>query len=138
MQHPFEGILQPDTPLNEAKPTRRALLVKLVGAAAALLGVGTAASAQGWRRRPTTLALGEEGGSVTTYATGEEGGWATTYAWGEEGSWWPEPRRWATTYATGEEGGWSYPPLPPLPTPPPIPPIRRPTTLAIGEEGGRY
>jgi hypothetical protein len=40
---------------------------------------------QGGRLRLTTLALGEEGGTVTTMALGEEGGTMTTMALGEEG-----------------------------------------------------
>lgn len=54
----------------------------------------------GLRKRPpvTTLAIGEEGGSITTLAVGEEGGVVTTLALGEEG-----PK--VTTLAVGEEGG---------------------------------
>jgi len=62
--------------------------------------------------RPTTLALGEEGGPrPTTLAIGEEGG-PTTEAIGEEGG--PRP----STRRLGEEGGG------------------RPSTKALGEEGG--
>lgn len=46
----------------------------------------------------TTLALGEEGGSVTTLAIGEEGTSVTTKMLGEEGGV-------ITTLALGEEGG---------------------------------
>ena len=53
----------------------------------------------GAKRLPfTTLAVGEEGGTVTTLAIGEEGGCVTTYKIGEEGPIY-------TTLALGEEGG---------------------------------
>jgi len=133
MQHPFEGIMPFRQEGRERRPTRRSALRRMAAAAAALLGMGTAASAHGPRRRPTTLALGEEGGVVTTQALGEEGGRVTTYALGEEGG----P---VTTYALGEEGGpwwrepapdsdevpWQRPPLPPLPPLPRVPRIVRP------------
>jgi len=77
-----------------------------------------------WAPRPTTLAVGEEGGGgprvPTTRAVGEEGGWppeVTTRALGEEGGQLPHP----TTLAVGEEGG----------QPPPV----GATTRALGEEG---
>jgi hypothetical protein len=78
-----------------------------------------------WAPRPTTLAVGEEGGVrppiPTTRALGEEGGrppQITTFALGEEGGQMPRP----TTLAVGEEGG--------------LPPSVGPTTQALGEEGG--
>ena len=82
-----------------------------------------------WASRPTTRAIGEEGGP-TTKRRGEEGGpRPTTLRVGEEG---------ATTLAIGEEGGGPFPrPIPrpiPRPLPEPLPP--RKTTLALGEEGG--
>jgi hypothetical protein len=124
MMHPFEGLAGPTPP--DPSPTRRSALARMLGAAGALFGLGTAAAAQSPRPRPTTQAIGEEGGrGATTYAVGEEGGrWATTYALGEEGGYVTtyalgEEGGWATTYALGEEGG------------------RRPTTQALGEEGGR-
>jgi hypothetical protein len=128
MQHPFEGVMRARQETTGARSTRRALLGRMLGAVAGLLGIATVASAQAPVRRGTTLACGEEGGGVTTYAWGEEGGWRPRRPW------------WATTYATGEEGGWAapVPPLMPLVPPvPPIPPVRYPTTLAVGEGGGR-
>ena len=133
MQHPFEGVLAAAPQATQAKTTRRSFFGKALGAVAALLGLGAAASAQSRGRRPTTLAFGEEGGSATTYAWGEEGGVITTRALYEEGGWRPPP----TTYAMFEEGGgWPSPVAPLPPSIRPIPPVRPPTTLAIGEEGG--
>jgi hypothetical protein len=40
---------------------------------------------RGGSEKITTLAVGEEGGTVTTQAVGEEGGTFTTLALGEEG-----------------------------------------------------
>ena len=80
--------------------------------------------------RPTTLAIGEEGGKPrpTTEAVGEEGG-VTTKALGEEGGR-PKPSTRAlgeeggvTTQALGEEGGAKPP--------------KKITTFALGEEGGK-
>ena len=81
-----------------------------------------------WDRRMTTMALGEEGAKPgqprpTTKAIGEEGGvkpQPTTLMFGEEGAVKPQPRPpKMTTQALGEEGG------------------ERMTTMALGEEGGR-
>jgi hypothetical protein len=113
MQHPFEGVMGVGQESAEAGATRRSVLGRMLGAVAALFGLGAVASAAP-PRRPTTYALGEEGG-VTTYALGEEGG-ATTYALGEEGGYGRARRRPPTTLMLGEEGGV--------------------TTQAIGEEGG--
>jgi hypothetical protein len=130
MQHPFEGIMRAEPETIEARPTRRSVLGLLLGALAALFGAGAVASAQSPGRRPTTMAYGEEGGTITTYAYGEEGGVVTTYTWGEEGGSWPPQVRRPTTFAVGEEGGYRPPPVRR------VPPVRRPTTLAFGEEGG--
>lgn len=136
MKHPFEVVMKPDeTP--EARPSRRSVLGRMLGAFAAVLGFGSVASAQGSVRQFTTAPLSEEGGGGSpTYIWGEMGsGWrATTYAYGEEGGghrppwqrppWQHPPTTYAlgeegtaTTYALGEEGGG-------------------PTTRALGEEGG--
>src|SRR5262245_6351591 len=80
MQHPFEGIMRAEPETIETRPTRRSVLGLLLGALAALFGAGAVATAQSPGRRPTTLAYGEEGGTITTYAYGEEGGVVTTYA----------------------------------------------------------
>ena len=62
-------------------------------------GAGTRATID----RPTTMAIGEEGGGPTTMATGEEDISApTTMATGEEGSGGP------TTMATGEEASTMF------------------------------
>src|SRR5687768_14514464 len=97
MRHPFDGI-EGDRP---AQTTRRSALARMLGAVAGLFGLGAVAKAAP-PRRPTTLALGEEGGRPpTTLALGEEGGRPpTTLALGEEGS-----RPPVTTQALGEEGG---------------------------------
>src|SRR5262245_65404900 len=102
MQHPFEGVMGVEQETTEARATRRSVLGRMLGAVAALFGVGAVASAAPPRRRPTTHALGEEGG-FTTQALGEEGGrppgnWFTTFALGEEG-------RVGTTTALRREGG---------------------------------
>lgn len=55
--------------------------------------------------RPTTYALGEEGGGPPPNWDGR----VTTQALGEEGGRYPRPWPGATTYALGEEGGY-YPP----------------------------
>jgi len=143
MRHPFDGI-NPLISLDENRGAstspelsrrmhRRSVVTQLFAATFAALTAGLSRKATAQTRyynprrgRPTTYALGEEGGGyprrhtgpttarlgeeggVTTYATGEEGG-ATTYALGEEGG--------VTTYAIGEEGGGV-------------------TTYAVGEEGG--
>jgi len=123
MQHPFEGVMETRQEPAQPRATRRSALGRMLGAVAAMFGAGAVASAQPGRR-PTTLAVGEEGGvrppmppRPTTLAVGEEGG-ATTLALGEEGG--------VTTQALGEEGGMR----------PPLRPVPPPTTLAIGEEGG--
>lgn len=124
MRHPFGGIIRPD------RPSRRSWLRRAFATVAGLFGVGAVSAAaaappQIGRKntRPTTLAVGEEGGKpVTTLAIGEEGGnkpttlrvgeegGTTTRTKGEEGG--------ITTFALGEEGGGN------------------PTTLRVGEEGG--
>jgi hypothetical protein len=123
MQHPFEGVMGAGPEKMEARPTRRSVLGRMLGAMAALFGTAAAASARAPRRPPTTLALGEEGGGITTMAWREEGGW-----------WCPLPRGEVTTFALGEEGGYAPPPARPIS---PVPPSRRPTTQALGEEGGQ-
>jgi hypothetical protein len=123
MQHPFEGVIGAG-PEREARPTRRSVLGRMLGAMAALIGTSAAASAKAPGRPVTTLAVGEEGGGITTMALGEEGGW-----WPPP----PPPRGGFTTFALGEEGGFKPPALPVLP----VPPIPRLTTQALGEEGGR-
>lgn len=102
MRHPFDGVND-----EQAVMSRRAALGAMAG-----LALPAAAAAQ----RPSTRALGEEGGKpVTTYAIGEEGGGGpTTLAIGEEGG--------ATTKAIGEEGGAG---------------VRPCTTEPFGEEAGR-
>ena len=143
MLHPFEAVMPAGEETTTLKPTRRGLLVKLGAAVAALLGLGTAASAQG--RRVTTQALGEEGGGrFTTFALGEEGGRVTTFALGEEGS--GRPWRPTTTYPAAEEGGGARRPpgarpgarpfsqVPGVPPVPPLPPGEF-STFALGEEG---
>jgi hypothetical protein len=130
MRHPFDGINPaPEAPLGEGT-TRRSVLRGMLGALVALLGGAAFARAaapptERPKPRPTTQALGEEGG-LPTERLGEDGRpGPTTLALGEEGG---RPR--PTTAALGEEGG--------LPT-------ERlgedgrpgPTTLAVGEEGGR-
>ncbi len=72
---------------------------------------------------PSTVSGAEEGGKPTTKARGEEGN-VTTRARGEEGT--------ITTQALGEEGGT----LPATQALGEEAGTRRPTTLAIGEEGG--
>jgi hypothetical protein len=157
MRHPFDGInlAGPEDSLRaepiEPRTSRRSALRRAFGAAAGVLAAlsGRMASAQSYRYRPrgrpTTLALGEEGGSspwpqrppagqpgggtwgrrgATTFALGEEGGGhtPTTFALGEEGGYPPQRPPGGgvvTTYAVGEEGG----------SPP------RVTTFALGEEG---
>jgi len=143
MRHPFDGINSlisldenrgtSTSPEQPRRMHRRSVVTRLFAATFAALTAGLSRKATAQTRyynprrgRPTTYALGEEGGGyprrhtgptttrlgeeggVTTYATGEEGG-MTTYAIGEEGGG-------VTTYAVGEEGGT--------------------TTFAIGEEGG--
>jgi hypothetical protein len=124
MRHPFEGVM--DAEVARPRATRRTALGRMLGAVAALFGTAAAACAQP-PRRPTTLALGEEGGRPTTLAVGEEGGVRplgpgrpTTLAVGAEGGT-------VTTSALGAEGG----------TRPQMRPPGRPTTFALGEEGGR-
>src|SRR5262245_12244501 len=105
MQHPFEGVMGADQQPDRPRATRRSALGRMLGAVAALFGTAAVASARP-PGRPTTLAVGEEGGRPpTTLAIGEEGG-ATTLAIGEEGG---RP----TTLAVGEEGG--RPPVRPVP-----------------------
>ncbi|GIW78554.1 MAG: hypothetical protein KatS3mg105_0361 [Gemmatales bacterium] len=123
MQHPFDGLIVPAGNRDAHVPTRRAALGQMLLGTAGLVGIQSAALAQarvkptteavgeeGGRRPPiqaTTLALGEEGGQATL-ALGEQGGGRTTKAVGEEGG--------ARTRALNEQGG-------------------RITTQAVGEEG---
>jgi hypothetical protein len=137
MRHPFDGInlAGPEDSLRaepiEPRTSRRSALRRAFGAAACVLAAlsGRVASAQSYRYRPrgrpSTLAIGEEGGTSPwppRHPAGRPGGGATTFALGEEGG-----GRSATTFALGEEGGF--------------PPQRPPgggvvTTFAVGEEGG--
>jgi hypothetical protein len=135
MQHPFEGVMG-GKERTETRPTRRSMLGGILGAVAALFGVGTAAAAQTMSRRPTTLALGEEGSGRPPQGRGP-----TTLALGEESGQRQRRGGTPTTLAFGEESGnrlppSSLPPLPPVPDVPPVPPVPPLPTLAYGEEGG--
>lgn len=104
----------------EVKSKRQKLDEKVIDAIAANPQVSHLA----WASKPTTRAIGEEGGP-TTKRLGEEGGpRPTTLRVGEEG---------ATTLAIGEEGGRPFPRPIPRPVPRPLPPLK--TTKALGEEG---
>jgi hypothetical protein len=121
MRHPFDGVNVP------RQTTRRSWLGGALAALAGLVGLGRAKAAAPPmgrartgpepspepppRRKPPTKGLGEEG-RASTAALGEEGGRLTTRALNEEGG--------KMTRALGEAGGGP-----------------RPTTLAVGEEGGR-
>ena len=166
MQHTFAGLL-PEEPHGHPVPqTRRSLLGRMMGFTASLAGIAwtrQSQAAQNVSAGATSMALGEEGGRPpspspkppvqprpTTLAVGEEGGGTvTTQAVGEEGGRTPSPPPkppakprpttlavreegggTVTTQAVGEEGGRT-------PSPPPKPPAKpRPTTLAVREEGG--
>src|SRR5688500_4543878 len=130
MQHPFEGVILPETystvRASEAAPgSRRRFFAQCLAAAVgavALLRPRSAHSQQpgGQRALPEAGRQAAPGfqdrsgqNTVTTQALGEEGGGrVTTYALGEEGAGYP--------------GGWR-----------PLPPGGRYTTQALGEEGGR-
>lgn len=119
MQHPFAGPLSPEshgevTP--ERQQSRRFTVARMIGALGAvgcLIWGRSSQAAQRSVRTPTTMALGEEGGSrppqpppsprATTLAVGEEGGGV-----GQR----PQPAR-PTTQAVGEEGGAVKPVTPP-------------------------
>ncbi|MFO0877298.1 MAG: hypothetical protein U0840_07970 [Gemmataceae bacterium] len=125
MRHPFDGINEPE------RSSRRSWLG---GFAAALLGLVAGRTAQGAAPparkesladanpepgpRPSTKALGEEGGQKPTQRKGEDGGRPSTKALGEEGG--VRPPVQITTLALGEEGGAGQP---------------QATTFAVGEEG---
>jgi hypothetical protein len=108
MRHPFDGIVVPESGKDEqAVPTtRRAALEKMLCATAGLLGLHAVAGAQTVTTeaineegalqpaQPATRALNENGLRPTTLAVGEEGG--MTKALNENG---------ITTEAKNEEGG---------------------------------
>jgi hypothetical protein len=128
MQHTFAGLL-PAEPHGDPLPeTRRSVVGRMMGFAASLAGIAwtrRSQAAENVSSRVTSMALGEEGGRSpspppkppaqprpTTLAVGEEGGGTvTTQAVGEEGGRpsSPPPKPPAqprpTTLAVGEEGG---------------------------------
>jgi hypothetical protein len=149
MQHPFAGMLPPegDEPVSpHGRQSRRSTLARMIGA---LGGLGcvvwgqTSRAAQKSAGKPTTMRLGEEGGSapppqkpgpprVSTRAAGEEGGNSPrpkqpgsprvpTRAAGEEGAGGKPPQ--VTSMGLGEEGGGTARPP-------------QASTMALGEEGG--
>ena len=157
MRHPFDGLELPEeTPAarhqidggmcaNAAPPSRRSFFRTVLAGGAGLLAAvfGGRAMAQGtryydspsgsgWSYGPSGGWHGERG-RVTTYALGEEMGGPPGGGWRD----YPrhrDPYRY-TTYALGEESGSRHRPRyhhhPPYGS-------GWATTMALGEEGGRY
>ena len=144
MKHPFDGLNLPDECLaarrqidgesfpNTALPSRRSFFRKALAAGAGMLAalMGGRAMAQSSHSGRYRGGYGDRG-RVTTYALGEEMGGNPGGGWSDYPRY-RDPYRY-TTYALGEESGSPY-------RPPYHPPYRsgQATTMALGEEGGRY